>query len=142
MNCYKCQSTHSIKNGHRGGKQCWLCKTCGRQFTGDYSFIEREKRAAITLCCLGLSMRKIGWLLGYSHVTILNWVRDFEERTTTDESLMEEGYLMELDEVCDFLATREANPRFGKRFATPQAALTWSLENEITKILQKSLRNL
>jgi len=131
MVCSKCKSDYTVKNGNRKGKQCYLCKACGCQFTGDQLFIENEKRVALTLCCFGLSMRKIGELLGYSHVTILNWVRDFEKRRETPQ----EDYFMEIDEMCEFLKTRTNNPRLGKRFPTMQAALTWNVENEMSKIL-------
>jgi AcrR family transcriptional regulator len=32
MKCPHCQSDQASKNGHRRGKQCYLCKTCGKQF--------------------------------------------------------------------------------------------------------------
>ncbi len=32
MNCPHCQSTQISKNGYRRGKQCYLCKGCGKQF--------------------------------------------------------------------------------------------------------------
>lgn len=32
MKCPQCQSTSSRKNGHRNGRQNYLCKNCGRQF--------------------------------------------------------------------------------------------------------------
>jgi len=32
MKCPKCESTSCRKNGHRSGKQNYLCKNCGRQF--------------------------------------------------------------------------------------------------------------
>ena len=32
MKCPKCESTSYRKNGHRSGKQNYLCKNCGRQF--------------------------------------------------------------------------------------------------------------
>lgn len=34
MECPSCASTQIGKNGHRRGKQCYICKDCGRQFTG------------------------------------------------------------------------------------------------------------
>ena len=33
MKCPRCESALYRKNGHRGGKQNYLCKNCGRQFT-------------------------------------------------------------------------------------------------------------
>jgi len=99
MTCSKCLGELCVKNGNRDGKQCYLCKACGRQFTGDHEHVELEKRAAITLEGFGLSMRKIGDVLGYSHVTIMNWLRDFKERA----SKAIESYFMGIDEVRAFL---------------------------------------
>ena len=69
-----------MKNGSRLGKQCHLCKICGRQFTGEHELIENEKRTALVLGCLRLSSRKIGNLMGYSHVTILKWFKSNAEK--------------------------------------------------------------
>ena len=138
MNCSKCKSSQTVKNGNRSGKQCYLCKLCGRQFTGDTTAIELERRVALTLCCFGLSMRKVGWLLGYSHVTILNWVRDFEKQRETPS----EDYFLDLEEICTFLAARTQNPRLGKRFPTMQEALTWNVEQEMSKIMKKLFASL
>jgi transposase-like protein len=32
MICPHCASPELAKNGHRRGKQCYLCKACGKQF--------------------------------------------------------------------------------------------------------------
>jgi AcrR family transcriptional regulator len=32
MKCRHCQSSHLSKNGYRRGKQCYLCRACGKQF--------------------------------------------------------------------------------------------------------------
>ena len=32
MTCSHCKSSQLSKNGHRRGKQCYLCKNCGKQF--------------------------------------------------------------------------------------------------------------
>ena len=137
MVCNRCKSDYTIKNGMRQGKQCFLCKVCGFQFSTDHAFFEHEKRVALTLCCFGLSMRKIGMLLGYSHVTIRNWIRAFEARR--DEP--NEDYFMDMDEICEFLKKRNS-PRLGRRFATMESALTWNVENEMSKVMEKVLSTL
>jgi len=142
MICSKCGADYFVKNGNRQDKQCYLCKVCGYQFTGDSSLVEKEKRVAITLCCFGLSMRKIGALLGYSHVTIINWVREFEKKREKHSENYFEHYFLELDEMCAFLNERTKNPRLGRRFATMQAALQWNMENEMSKIMEKVFASL
>ena len=138
MACSKCRNDYTVKNGNRNGKQCYLCKACGFQFTSDCTMVEREKRVAVTLCCFGLSMRKIGMMLGYSHVTIRNWIRTFEDQRVEPN----EDYFMNLDEICDFLKERNANPRLGRRFPSIQAAITWNAENEMSKVIEKVLSSL
>ena len=135
MQCPKCNTDYIVKNGMRKGKQCHLCKSCGCQFTGDHNFIENEKRVALTLCCFGLSMRKIGDLLGYSHVTILNWVRDFESKRVTPN----EDYFLSIDEIAEFLKERSKNPKMARRFPSLQSALTWNVEHEMGKAMEKLL---
>lgn len=137
MKCVKCNNNYSIKNGKRGGKQSYLCKACGRQFTGDKEYIENEKKAALTLAIFGLSARKIALMLSYSHPTILNWIREFEKNRTT----FSEDSFLELDELCDFLSKRTKNPQ-GRRFNTMQDALTWNVENEMSKHIEKVLASL
>ena len=82
-------------------------------------------------------MRKIGQLLGYSHVTILSWVRAFEKHRIAPN----EDYFMDIDEMCTFLSVRTKNPQ-GRRFPTMQAALNWNVENEMAKLVQNALASL
>jgi len=138
MTCSKCQNNYTVKNGQRHGKQCYRCKSCGFQFTGDNDFLVREKRAAITLCCFGMSARKVGLMLGYSHTTISTWVKIFENTRSTPS----EDFFMDLDEMCEFLKERNNNPRFTRRFSSMEKALTWNIENEMSKIIEKVLSTL
>ena len=137
MLCVKCSSDYITKYGKRSGKQCYLCKTCGCQFTGDKNFIENEKRVALTLAVFGMSSRKISTLLGYSHPTILNWIKEFEKTRTSPR----EDYFMNLDDLSSFLHERSKNPQ-GRKFTGMQAALTWNVENEMSKAIEKILSSL
>lgn len=77
--------------------------------------------------------------MGYSHVTILNWAHEFEKREIID---LYEDYFMELDEVSEFLVARTRDPKLGKRFVSIQEALAWNVENEVSKILEKTFESL
>ena len=73
----------------------------------------------------------------YSHVTILNWIKEFEEKRTSPN----EDYFMEIDELTKFLQERTSNPQ-GKRFKTMGEALNWNVENEMNHIIEKVLSSL
>ncbi len=90
--CDKCRSTDLIRYGVRhnqsGDVSTYLCKTCGRRFTGRDGFHKRraepEKIAlALDLYFRGLSVRKVSqhfeqaYGLKVSHVTVYAWVRFF-----------------------------------------------------------------
>ncbi|MET0115722.1 MAG: IS1 family transposase, partial [Limnospira maxima] len=73
-----CQSHKVVKNGHRQGKQSYLCRECGRQFRenpcpGGYS--SDVKELCVKMSLNGMGFRAIERVTGISHNTILNWVR-------------------------------------------------------------------
>ncbi|MCW2243137.1 IS1 family transposase [Azospirillum canadense] len=65
-----------VKSGHVLGKQRWLCRRCGFQFTRlpDIPVPEPTKQAAVTLSGHGLSLRAVGKLLGTTGQSVLRWV--------------------------------------------------------------------
>lgn len=146
MTCNKCKEDNTIKYGMRNGMQCYLCKKCNFQFTSDYSYIEKEKRAALTLGCLGLSFRKIGELIGCSHVTIRNWIKSFEiTKTNKDKAAtvgessisIDESQLMNIEDICIFLDERNDNAKVGKKSMSLKEGILWNGENELMKYLAK-----
>ena len=83
MDCPKCQSNVFCKDGRAHNRQCYLCKECNyhytvsqRSGTGNLS----TKRQALELYLEGLGFRSIGRILNFSNVTILKWIRAFEEQ--------------------------------------------------------------
>ena len=78
--CPKCsQSDAIVKSGIVNNKQRYLCKTCVYHFTvrkigkkiDNYYIVK-----AIQLYLEGLSLREIERVLGVSHSTINNWIKN------------------------------------------------------------------
>lgn len=105
MKCPKCGSEQIRKNGHRSGKQNYLCKNCGRQFVESYAqrgYSDDAKQICLKMHQNGLGFRKIERLTGISHNTIINWARqagalpdDFEVNEISED--------IELDELKECL---------------------------------------
>lgn len=81
FSCPKCQNDHIIKSGIIKGKQRYLCKNCSYYFTVnklgkkiDSYYVTK----ALQLYLEGLSFREIERILGVSHVTVSNWVREYK----------------------------------------------------------------
>jgi AcrR family transcriptional regulator len=78
MICSACGGEKIAKNGHRHGKQRYICKTCGKQFGSESS--ARGYPIAVRQQCLelyqqGMGFRSIERQTGVSHNTVINWVR-------------------------------------------------------------------
>ena len=84
--CPRCGNVRVVKSGHARGKQRWLCRRRGYQFTRtsdgapDAPVPEPTKRAAITLYGHGLSLRAVGKLLGTTGQSVLRWVCRYVDR--------------------------------------------------------------
>lgn len=88
MKCPNCGSTQIRKNGHRNGKQNFLCKDCGRQFIESYSqrgYSEDVKQICLKMYQNGLGFREIERITGLSHNTIINWVKQAESPPENSE---------------------------------------------------------
>ena len=80
MQCAKCQSENSVKNGIVNERQRYKCKVCGNNYTFDYSYFaekEKKRRFGLSMYLEGLGFHSIGRLLNVSHVTVLNWVKKY-----------------------------------------------------------------
>ncbi|WP_420800309.1 transposase-like zinc-binding domain-containing protein [Myxacorys almedinensis] len=98
MKCPHCQSEQINKNGHRRGKQCYLCKSCGRQFIEFYTtkgYSEDAKQICLKMYRDGIGLRAIERSTGISHNTVSNWVRK------AGSTLHERPNNEELDETID-----------------------------------------
>jgi AcrR family transcriptional regulator len=78
MICVECGSDRIAKNGHRHDKQRYICRSCGKQFAGEYSirgYPPETKQRCLALHQQGMSFREIERQTGVSHNTVINWVR-------------------------------------------------------------------
>lgn len=87
MKCIHCASNLVSKNGRRRGKQCYICRGCGRQFLECYEALGYQdsiKEHCLTLYVNGLGFRAIERATGVNHNTVINWVK--QVRTSLPEA--------------------------------------------------------
>jgi len=73
-----CGGEEKVKNGLKNGKQNYLCKECGTQFTTDVYAVLVDKLAAVKMYLSGISLRAIAKKFKCSHVTIQNWIKQYK----------------------------------------------------------------
>lgn len=78
--CPKCQDNQIVKSGVIKGRQRYVCKNCNYYFTVnkigkkiDNYYVTK----ALQLYLEGLSYREIERIIGVSHVTVSNWIKEF-----------------------------------------------------------------
>jgi transposase-like protein len=103
--CPKCKNENRVKSGFHRGKQRYLCKNCGcnyveKPFKG---YPPSIKKKAIQYYLEGNGFRRIERLLGVSHVSVINWVKQtaskvesYAEKTKKPRKVK----VLELDEMC------------------------------------------
>ncbi len=115
MECPKCGKRPSCKDGLASGRQRYLCKDCNHRYTvaqrsgaGD----KAVKRQALELYLEGLGFRSIGRVLGFSNVTILNWIRSFGEKL---DAIKSDGgvQVVELDEMHSYVGSKKTIAGYG-----------------------------
>ena len=103
MQCPDCGCQHIRKNGHRRGKQNYICVLCSRQFIepshpGVYS--DDVKRLCLRMYVNGMGSRGIARVTGITHPTIINWIKHTGERlpdALDPEQLPQVGEIDELE---------------------------------------------
>jgi len=136
MVCRKCGNSQSVKNGKRGGAQCYKCKDCGFQYTRENpkGRSEEERNKAIALYLLGLSMRAIALLFHVNVTTILYWVRNFAIKHYT-KSTPQGPIVIELDEMWHFIKSKKTSVGSGKLIAVlPDSSSTGNVEIVVAQL--------
>jgi transposase-like protein len=78
--CPKCGSFAKVKSGIVGGRQRYKCKSCLYFFSVEKAgkrIDDYYVTKALQLYIEGLSYREIERLLGISHVSVMNWVKQY-----------------------------------------------------------------
>lgn len=108
--CPSCSSNSYVKHGKVKDVQRYLCKSCGYKFTVAKrgKCIEKEYVVrAIQLYLEGMGFRSIERILGVSHVSVINWVKQLGEGIELFRLEEREVEVAEVDELCSFVGSKK-----------------------------------
>jgi transposase-like protein len=119
MQCPECQSTHVNKNGHKKGKQNYICVGCGRQFIHCYQphkgYSEEVKRECLKMYVNGMGFRAIERVKNVHHTTIINWVKQVGKLLPEFYHPETNPQVGELDELETFVGSKKTKPGYGQQ---------------------------
>ena len=101
LRCKRCGSEEYVKNGMMRGKQRFLCKGCGLNFTDTPARGKplAMKVAAVLRYVSGLSMNRTAKLLGVSTPTVQAWLEQFAQAYAHKPEPEGRAVVIELDEM-------------------------------------------
>src|SRR5215208_8329511 len=101
LGCKRCGSEEHVKNGLMRGKQRYLCKSCGLNFTNTPARGKplALKAAAVLLYVSGLSMNRTAKLLGVATPTVQAWLEQFAAAYAQKPEPEGRAGVIELDEM-------------------------------------------
>ena len=73
---------------------------------------ENKKKLALKMYLEGMGFRAIGRLLGVSHVTVLNWIKQSEKYIKDSASSVEPVKTAELDEIHTYVQSKKSRLDF------------------------------
>ena len=116
MRCKRCGSGERSKNGFMRGKQRYLCKSCGLNFTDTppRGMPLAMKVTAVLLYLSGLSMNRTAKLLGVSTPTVMTWIERFAEVYAQKPEPEGRAVVVELDEMGHFVKKRPTSSGSGR----------------------------
>ena len=116
LRCKRCGSEEYVKNGLMRGKQRFLCKGCGLNFTDTPARGKplAMKAAAVLLYVSGLSMNRTAKLLGVSTPTVQAWLEQFAAAYAQKPEPEGRAVVIELDEMWHYLKKSQSRSGSGK----------------------------
>jgi transposase len=116
LRCKGCGSEEQRKNGFMRGKQRYLCKSCGLNFTDTppRGMPLQIKVLAVLLYVSGLSMNRTARLLGVSTPSVMKWIEQFAHEHAPKPAPEGRAVVIELDEMWHYLKKRPTSSGYGK----------------------------
>ena len=108
MECPKCKSKESVKDGIVKGRQRFQCKQCKYRYTVEQRGKPNSlKKLALQMYLEGMGFRSIERILKVSNVTVLNWIKAFGKQI--EEYRRPEGNLeiIEMDELHTYIGEKK-----------------------------------
>lgn len=108
--CPKCKEAEYVKSGVVKGRQRYHCRHCGYFFT----VLKEGKQIdpyyvvkAIQLYVEGVTLREIERILGVSHVSVMNWIKQYGIQRPEQLDYRPTYKVFNHAELIDFLSKRE-----------------------------------
>ncbi|MFZ4056760.1 MAG: transposase-like zinc-binding domain-containing protein [Ferruginibacter sp.] len=108
--CPKCKSESYVKSGIVKGRQRFRCKDCQYFFTvlkAGKSIDPYYVVKALQLYIEGVSLREIERILGISHVSVMNWVRQYKISKPVNTDYHPTYKVLSHAELISFFSDRE-----------------------------------
>jgi transposase len=142
IECKRCQSQKTVKNGKSREVQRYKCKECGYNFVNQDARTSPEIAAKKSLCVLlyGLgkaSFNMLGKIFGHSPALIYRWVRKDME-STPDPEVPGDIKEMEFDEMWHFVGQKKTENGSSKPWIVAQGKL---LPGWLVIVMLKPLEN-
>lgn len=110
IQCPKCKSENYVKSGIIKGRQRYQCKNCMYFYTVfkdgkniDPYYVVK----AIQLYIEGVTLREIERILGVSHVSVMNWIRQYKIKRPENLEYRPSYKVLTQREIIDFFSDRE-----------------------------------
>jgi len=108
MECPKCKSKTSVKDGIVKGRQRYLCKECKYRYTVEYRGKPNSlKKLALQLYLEGLGFRSISRILKVSNVSVLNWIKSFGKQIEEYKRVEGNLEIIEMDELHTYIGEKK-----------------------------------
>ena len=151
LSCKKCDSEALCQSGFAFGKQRYLCKLCGMNFTeGDAreKHPEHIRRAAIDLYTEGCGFRRISRLLkkifrvDVCYQLVIHLIKSAAQKIGRNSSVSKDKIpLLEMDELYTYIKKKQIKSEYGLLLIeTGYVLLDLKLEMQAEKLLGNSGR--